>query len=258
MANDYGSMARYYDILYPKVDDIQFYKEYVEHVQSPVLELASGTGRLLVPIAQWGKEVYGLEIDPSITNVAKEKIAKEKEEVQHRIHIFGGDMRTFSLDMNFNLIISAFSVLREITTADERRQVIASAYNNLSTSGILIIDNNNGIRRKGEKAVLEFNGSFKDEATAETITAFEVHKWNEELKKNEHHIFIDRSKKDGSLRRENYYLELNYIPPEETLSQLKNIGFRRIDVYSDYSKSPFDWGNILNNKRQIFVAKRKE
>ena len=108
------------------------------------------------------------------------------------------------------------------------------------------------------KAVLEFNGSFKDEATDETITAFEVHKWNEELKKIEHHIFIDRSTKDGSLRRENYYLELNYILPEETLSQLKNIGFQCIDVYSDYSKSAFDWGNVLNNKRQIFTAFKGE
>ena len=125
MANDYGSMARYYDILYPKVDDIQFYKEYVENVQSPVLELASGTSRLLVPIAQWGKKVYGLEFDPSITSVAKEKIAKEKEEVQNRIHLCGGDMRSFSLGMNFNLIVSAFSVLREINTADGRQQVIA-------------------------------------------------------------------------------------------------------------------------------------
>ena len=124
----------------------------------------------------------------------------------------------------------------------------------MNIGGFLIIDNNNGIRRKGEKAVLEFNGMFTDERTKETITAFEVHKWNEELKKNEHHIFIDRSTKDGILRRENYYLELSYISPEETLNQLKNIGFQRIDVYSDYSKNPFDWGNVLTNKRQIFTA----
>ena len=64
METNFHYPAEYYDEDYtigiPDRGDILFYLKYARQQGSPVLELACGTGRILVPVAQTGIECYGL------------------------------------------------------------------------------------------------------------------------------------------------------------------------------------------------------
>ena len=59
--------GRHYDLLNADVvADIPFYLEEARRAGGPVLELACGTGRLTIPIAQTGVEVVGLDQSASM------------------------------------------------------------------------------------------------------------------------------------------------------------------------------------------------
>ena len=59
--------GRHYDALNSfLVADIPFYLEEARNAGRPVLELACGTGRLTIPIAQSGVEIVGLDLSPSM------------------------------------------------------------------------------------------------------------------------------------------------------------------------------------------------
>ena len=62
--------------------DSQFYVEEAVKAGSPVLELGCGTGRILIPIAQAGVDIVGLDRAPCMLEIAREKVRLKREEVR--------------------------------------------------------------------------------------------------------------------------------------------------------------------------------
>jgi len=64
---EFDAHADLYDALYTDyVEDIPFYVEEARRAGSPVLELACGTGRVAIPVAQAGIELVGLDSSPAM------------------------------------------------------------------------------------------------------------------------------------------------------------------------------------------------
>jgi len=59
------------------VNDIPFYLRKARQYSEPILELACGTGRITIPIAEQGIDITGLDISEPMISYAKKK-AKEK------------------------------------------------------------------------------------------------------------------------------------------------------------------------------------
>jgi SAM-dependent methyltransferase len=70
----YDAIARLYDPWSASVtEDIDFYVEEALAAGEPVVELACGTGRIAVPIAQAGVRVIGIDGSPAMLDVARER-----------------------------------------------------------------------------------------------------------------------------------------------------------------------------------------
>ena len=66
MSVEYADYAEYYDFDHAITQDIDFYLDLARQCGSPILELACGTGRLLVPLLEAGFEAYlGMPITAS-------------------------------------------------------------------------------------------------------------------------------------------------------------------------------------------------
>jgi 2-polyprenyl-3-methyl-5-hydroxy-6-metoxy-1,4-benzoquinol methylase len=67
--------GRHYDELIRSLalTDLPFYLEEAKRARGPVLELACGTGRLTIPIAQNGVEIVGLDQSASMLAYARTK-----------------------------------------------------------------------------------------------------------------------------------------------------------------------------------------
>jgi SAM-dependent methyltransferase len=100
----------------------------------PVLELAIGTGRLALPLAERGIEMHG--IDASETMVAK---LREKPGGD-RIPVTIGDFADVGVDGSFRLIYVAFNTLFALLTQDDQLRCFANAAAHLSDDGVFLID----------------------------------------------------------------------------------------------------------------------
>jgi SAM-dependent methyltransferase len=115
--------ARFVDIYEewssPMTEDVPFYVELTREAEGPVVELAVGTGRVAVPVAQAiGRRVIG--IDRSPTMLARAREAAEAAGVE--LDLRGGDMRDLQLEEPAALIYCPYrSMLHLPTWADRRR-----------------------------------------------------------------------------------------------------------------------------------------
>src|SRR5262247_2242428 len=87
----YDPIARIYDPWSRSVtEDIGFYVEHAVASGGPVVELAVGTGRIAVPIAEAGIEVIGIDASPGMLAVARETAAAAG--VEDRLDLRVGDL----------------------------------------------------------------------------------------------------------------------------------------------------------------------
>ena len=118
-----GPGAAFYDYFEGgQPGDVGFYVEEAQRAGSPVLELGCGTGRSLIPVAQAGIDVVGLDRSEDMLSTAKKHISGLSAETTKRIRLVHGDMRSFSLEQRFSLaMIANRSFLHLLTTDDQRR-----------------------------------------------------------------------------------------------------------------------------------------
>lgn len=75
----------------------------------PVLEICSGAGRVMIPMAKAGIEIYGLEASWPMISLAMENFSEylTKDE-RKRAKLIQGDMCNFSFNRKFDLVIIPF------------------------------------------------------------------------------------------------------------------------------------------------------
>lgn len=137
--NDYEDalLARLYDAEYDGADsDLGFYLERL--VPGPVLELASGTGRLAVRLAERGRRVVGLDASRAMLARAHTRPGGAG------VRWCAGDMTDFALGEHFANILVPFSGLAFLTTAESRGRCLACCRRHLAPGGLLVVDLFNG------------------------------------------------------------------------------------------------------------------
>ncbi|UCE74640.1 MAG: class I SAM-dependent methyltransferase [Methanomassiliicoccales archaeon] len=129
--------GRHYDKKYQDLaEDIPFYLRQVEKYGEPVLELACGTGRVTIPIAEKGFDITGLDISEPMLALAKEKAAERKVDVKWIL----ADYRDFKLDTKFNLIIIPFNSMAHILDLESLNACFSRVKEHLTASGRFIVD----------------------------------------------------------------------------------------------------------------------
>src|SRR5713226_6852113 len=104
----YDSFARFYDLdTVEVVDDLPFWTSLARRTGGPVLEIGCGTGRVLVPLAQAGFDVVGIDVSPAMLAIAREKI--NAADVGGRVELVLADALTMRLGRRFPLALVALN-----------------------------------------------------------------------------------------------------------------------------------------------------
>ena len=108
LARYYALRANEYDAIYMKPErqvDIHLLGDAMASLLEgrSVLELACGTGRILIPIAKLGYQTVGIDLSQSMLDVFAKKIANDKI-LSTRIKLVCSDMANFSLGQKFDFI----------------------------------------------------------------------------------------------------------------------------------------------------------
>ncbi|HMW34338.1 class I SAM-dependent methyltransferase [bacterium] len=154
-------VARFYDTVYAKIRtsiDHDFYVEETTRAQGSVLEVGVGTGRLFMEALRAGADIYGLDASATMIRTLQAKLdAKEKQRVSV------ADVRDFTMDRRFALIVAPFRVFTHLRTVDEQLAALACIKDHLEPGGTLILDVFNPdpvLCSQGRESTLDFDGEW--------------------------------------------------------------------------------------------------
>jgi SAM-dependent methyltransferase len=233
--------------------DLPFWQSLVEVTGSPALELACGTGRLLLPLARAGTEMVGLDLSPFMLAVTCRKLAEEPAEVQARCRLVEGTMADFSLEQQFGLIYITGRSFQILTTQDEQRGCLTCCARHLRPDGLLVISVFNPrldllTNPSGhEDGPSDFQGpdgipiTFHGHSEYDRANQIVSGSW-----------WYEYDSDQGHVARE-YSLKLRYFFRFEMEWMLEACGFDVENLYGNFDRSPF----TADSPEMIFVMRRK-
>jgi SAM-dependent methyltransferase len=135
----YDSIARIYDPWSASVtEDISFYVEEAQGCHGPVVELAVGSGRIAVPLAQAGHRVIGVDLSEGMLAVARS--LAEENGVGSLLDLRVGDLREPPVDERVELVICPFRSLLHMPNEDEKVRALRAARDLLAPGGRFVFD----------------------------------------------------------------------------------------------------------------------
>jgi SAM-dependent methyltransferase len=231
-----------YDLMVPRGPCEPFYRSVARSTGGPVLELACGTGRLTIPLAQDGHDVVGLDSSGCMLRRARAKAA----EAGVPVSLMRGDMRDFDLGQRFALVIVSCNSLGHLTGNHDLRLCFRAIRRHLAPGGLLAFDISN-------PRVLELAGAQEaHDITLETsaITLKEAFCYDPV-----HQLRVSEWSVAGPSQhvREFAPIILRQIFPQELLLLLEAAGLELAARYGDFDRNPLT-GDSLN---QVCLARVK-
>ncbi|MCI1592145.1 MULTISPECIES: class I SAM-dependent methyltransferase [Heyndrickxia] len=116
--------------------DIEFYSKRLASISGPILEPATGTGRMLIPLLEEGFKVDGFDISNEMLTICRENCHKRGLNPK----LFEAKMESFSLETKYEAIIIPSGTFLLLHERERSIQALHNFYRHLVDGGKLIID----------------------------------------------------------------------------------------------------------------------
>jgi SAM-dependent methyltransferase len=224
----------------------------------PVLELACGTGRVLLPIAREGIAIHGVDLSAAMLNVLRQKLQREPKDVRELVSVSEGDIRNFRSNQEYPLVIIPFRPLQHMYTVEDQIAALKTAGFHLEDEGILAFDVffpkfamfDAGI---GEE-MLELEWQVKSDP--ERFVRRYLRKESvDKVNQNFTATFIFRTYQGGRLASEETEpLKMSYYTYPHLQALFLLAGLEIVEEYGSFARTPLD----NNAKEMIFLLKRRK
>ncbi len=135
------SLARLYDLdLSDDPGDLDLYLALATRTGGPILELAVGSGRLAVPLAEAGHDVTGVDIDAAMLARARDRA--DASSVSARLTLVEADLVDLALPDagRFKLALLALNSLLVLPTRSAQRAALRTLARHLAPGGVAVVD----------------------------------------------------------------------------------------------------------------------
>jgi ubiquinone/menaquinone biosynthesis C-methylase UbiE len=253
----YRITAKHYDAAYTaKQDlvDLPFYLDLAKRSGGPVLEIACGTGRVLLPVAREGIRIDGVDSSLPMLRVLKSHIQNEPQEIRRNITLHKGNMRDFRLRKKYPLVIIPFRPLQHTYTLKDQIKALTTAAFHLQKGGTLafdvffpkfeLISGNIG----QEILDLEWQPS-SDSVVRRYFIKHSVDKINQTFS----FVFVFRTyQRDKLVREETEPFMMSYYTYPHLRALFILAGLEPVAEYGSFAKTPLD----DSAEQMIFLLKR--
>ena len=229
----------------PHRDDLPFYLAAARRARGPVLELACGTGRLTVPLAEAGVDVTGLDTAAPMLALARRKAAAAGA----RVRFVKGDARRFRLGRRFKLIFIAFNSLQHLGRPEDLAGLFASVRRHLAPGGRFVFDVPNPDPRYLSRDPDELLPvAYYDDPSGKGKVLVNERFFYDKAAQTARLTWHYRSERTGRTVKKT--LNLRCFFPEELLALVRCAGFRAAARYGDLDRSRFG----SDSPRQVLVC----
>ncbi|MGC8827229.1 MAG: class I SAM-dependent methyltransferase [Anaerolineae bacterium] len=248
---DFDRFVRYYELDHADYTaDIPFYQDLARQAGEPVLELGCGAGRVLIPLAEAGVTITGVDLAPRMLARAKEKA--DAAGISGRVTLVQADMRHLDLPARFRLAFCALNTLMHLEDIEDQIAVLESARRHLVSGGIFAVDlpNPHLSLHHEERTPLTLDKEMVDPETRNRILKLVSYRSDASLQISDITIIYDEVDAAGRLQRTIVPMRMRWIYPYELRLMLEIAGFRLNQLYGSYDLEPFSAGS----ERMIAVA----
>jgi SAM-dependent methyltransferase len=241
----YDAVAAYYDLEHDDfVEDIALYRQLL--YAGPILEVGVGTGRIAIPLAREGHEVWGL--DPSAAMLDRARVRAENLPTLHLVH---GDVRTTRLQKRFNAALISLNGLWHFPDMEVQLEALRSIASQLVPGGMLVVDTSNPYTMDDRGAAGLVRLRHRHTEDGHEVSTFGA-AWDDEgAQVLTLELWYDRSGSDGKVDRRCARLTLRYLYRYELELLLRLAGFRVERVYGSYDLDPYE----TSSPRLLAVAR---
>jgi len=257
--DEYLSIAELYDYVVPYRNrpDVAFFVEAAKESGEPVLEVGCGTGRVLIPTAQAGVEIVGLDLSPHMLEVCRGRLKAESEEVRSRVQLVQGDMRQFELSRTFRLVTLPFRPFQHLTTVEDQLACLGCICRHLAEAGRLILDIFNpsleSLARQNFGEEISEEPEFSMPDGRRVIRRHKIVSRDVANQINYVELIYYVTHPNGRQERLVQAFPMRYLFRFEAEHLLARAGFEVEQLYADYDKSPY--GSKYPGEL-IFVARK--
>ncbi len=236
------------------VEDLPFWRAAAARCGSPVLDLGAATGRVAIPLARDGHEVWALDRSPEMLAELGRRLEGEPPEVAARVRPVAGDIADLRLDGRFRLVIAAMNTLQVLTEPADRVACLRGVRAHLAEGGELVfevgypdpdeivatmgVERSNGHYRDGAGGPLLLHSGWYDGWDPGTRTL------DFTLRVEEHRA---GARPREYLRRHRVHL----FSPDEVQELLARAGLEPVEVASDFAGTPL----APSAERQVYTCR---
>lgn len=250
---NYDTFATYYDAdIHNYSEDILLYREMARRTDGPVLELMSGSGRVILPLAQEGYHVTGVDLSQVLLDMAHERAIEAG--IADNVSLLCDDVRTVELPTEaYGLVFIAINSFMHLTRTKDQLATLTNMYKALSRDGLMIIDLFNPdpchLSNEDNRLILEreydlddrhifkFVASESDMATQISTMTF---------------FYDSLDEQSGQTSRQMVRFPMRWLYRYEMEHLLARAGFTLRSVYGSYDLDDYQ----SNSERIIFVASK--
>jgi SAM-dependent methyltransferase len=230
-------LARLYHIhhsLHP--DDLPFWLDLSRLSSGPVLELGCGTGRVLLPLAQAGSRVIGIELDPEMLAVLRSQL---EPSLRQQVALIQADFTRFRLDARFGLILMPCNTFTTLD-APARRALLENVFAQLAYDGCFVFEmpNTNWLKTLPASSSPEPEEVFPHPEDGEPVQVSSS--WRRSRGIFHLRWEYDHLLPDGRVERLSAQVAHHLIDVEACLDEIHQAGFHRLQLFGGFDRSPFE------------------
>ncbi len=248
--NTYDPFARYYDADFRDYhDDVPFLRELARRSGGPILELMCGTGRVLLPLAEAGFTLTGVDVSPAMLAIARANL--DAAGLADQVTLIEGDVRDLPLpESSFAMALVAVNSFMHLEEARDQLAALANARRALTRRGLLVIDLFNPdpleIAREDNRLVLDR----EYELDGRHVQKFVAVDSDAAAQRSRVTYIYDESDSEGRVTRRTMRFTLRWLYRYELEHLLARAGFTLRNLYGSYELD--EYGN--GSPRLIAVA----
>lgn len=229
----YEEISRYYDYIFPVGDEqVTFIEESAGTAGSKVLDVACGSGGYTAVLAEKGYDVTAVDIDNAMVDTARRKL----EGLGLKAGVMQSDMKSLAerIKSSFKCIFCIGNSIVHLGSNEDILKAIKQMQSLLEENGTLILQiiNYDRIIKYG---VNELPPISNQEAGIEFVRKYEYDREKEII----NFKTALKVKESGGNRVFENSIELLPVLSDKMMDLLEQAGFRRIQFYGDFNKSPY-------------------
>lgn len=223
-----------YDLENTVVDEMPILLRYAGEVGGPILDLACGTGRTTLPMAEAGYELIGVDVSEPMLSRAREKARERGLEIAfHR-----RDCADLDLPLTARMATMTGHAFQEFLTNEAQDKLLRSVSRHLTPGGLFVFDtrfpsHDNLHKPAGEQPWQTVKDEHGWTVSVTVVWSYDV------VAQVQDYVMIDRiSNGTGAVEETRSLGRLRYTWPREMERLLDMHGFDLETIYGEWDESP--------------------